>query len=272
MQIVGLAGAAAIEALEKEFGIVIEATSQFQEARQLIRKLFQSGSPDCRLVKVKKNDYVYTCGERDSMIYSLESGQVKEMLISPEGKECLIAIHAAGDIFGELSLCGQDLRFETTVAMQDCTIRRIPSAAFMRQLERASLLNSLVQYLALRIADQQEVITTLLTVNSEQRLAKTLLRLARKIGLDDARGKRLTHRLHHTELAEMVGTTRSRIGFFLKRFRELGLVDLGSDHSLLIIERKLAQYIEQFEFPFGRDIVSIDPEETAVAKPLALVS
>ncbi len=250
---------------------MIEATSQFQEVRQLIRRLFQNSSPDCRLVKVKKNDYVYTCGERDSMIYSLESGQVKEMLISPEGKECLIAIYASGDIFGELSLCGQDLRFETAVAMQDCTIRRIPSNSFMRQLERASLLHSLVQYLALRIADQQEVITTLLTVNSEQRLAKTLLRLARKIGRDDARGKRLTHRLHHTELAEMVGTTRSRIGYFLKRFRELGLIDLGEDHSLLVVERKLAQYIEQFEFPFGREIVSIEPDESVMPKALGLV-
>ena len=250
---------------------MIEATAQYQEVQQLIRKLFQSGSPDCRLLKIKKNDYVYTCGERDSMIYSLESGQVKEVLISPEGKECLIAIHAAGDIFGELSLCGQDLRFETTVAMQDCSIRRIPSSSFLRQLERASLLHSLVQYLALRIADQQEVITTLLTVNSEQRLAKTLLRLARKIGRDDSRGKRLTHRLHHTELAEMVGTTRSRIGYFLKRFRELGLVDLGADHSLLIFDRKLSEYIEQYEFPFGRDIVNIEPETAAVQKPLGMV-
>ncbi len=251
---------------------MIEQTFQFHQSRQQIRKLFQNGSPDCRVMHVRKQDYVYTCGERDSMIYCLESGQVKEVLISPEGKECLIAIHAAGDIFGELCLYGQTMRLETTMAMQNSTLKRIPSRAFMSMLERASLLNSLVQYLTSRIAEQQEVIATLLTVNSEQRLAKTLLRLARKLGRGNSSGRHLTQRLRQDELAEMVGTTRSRICFFLKRFRELGLVGLNANRCLFINETKLSEHIERFEFPFGKGIVDLRPKDQDLPKTLGLVS
>ena len=232
---------------------MILETLTLHQSKVMLRKLFRSDSPDCRVVKVAKKEHVYTSGERDSMIYCVESGRVKEVLISPEGKECLLAIHTVGDIFGELCLCGQNMRLETTTAMQDTVLKRIPSRAYISMLGRGSLLENLVQYLASRIADQQNVIATLLTENSEQRLAKTLLRLAHKLGRDEARSTCITQRIRHEELAEMVGTTRSRIGFFLKRFREMGMIDLNQDRCLMVREKKLEEYIDGFEFPYGKE-------------------
>jgi CRP-like cAMP-binding protein len=232
---------------------VIDSTFQFYQSKQQLRKLFQSGSPDCRVVKIRKNSPVYASGERDAMIYCVVSGQIKEVLISPEGKECLLAIHTAGDILGELCLCGQERRLETSTAMRDSLLTRIPGRVFLSMLRRESQMESLVQYLASRIAEQKEVITTLLTVNSEQRLAKTLLRLATNLGMENAGSKRIIQRIRHEELAEMVGTTRSRIGVFLKKFRGLGLIDLDKDRCLLVNERGLEQFIEGFESQYEKE-------------------
>jgi CRP/FNR family cyclic AMP-dependent transcriptional regulator len=84
-----------------------------------------------------------------------------------------------------------------------------------------------------------------LTANSEQRLATTLLHLARRLGKNDPRSVRIEQKISHEELAEMVGTTRPRIGIFLKRFRELGLIEISSERHFIVRERKLREYLER---------------------------
>jgi CRP/FNR family cyclic AMP-dependent transcriptional regulator len=231
---------------------VIEPSLEVHQSKQQIWNLFHSGSRDCRAVKIRKNKLVYASGDRDAMVYCVEKGQIKEVLISPEGKECLLAIHTTGDILGELCLCGQIRRFESAIAMQDSLLRRIPGRVFLNMLRRESLMECLVQFLVSRMSEQWEVITTLLTVNSEQRLARTLLRLASSLGREHAGWTRIIQRLRHEELAEMVGLTRSRIGFFLRKFRTLGLVETDRSHCLLISERGLEEYTEGFESSPGR--------------------
>ena len=104
-------------------------------------------------------------------------------------------------------------------------------------------MRGLSRYLAVRIADQQQVIANLVTVDSEQRLGKTLLQLARTLGKKDPRSTRIELKISHEELSEMVGTTRPRISLFMQRFRNLGLIETNLDRFLVINENKLTDYL-----------------------------
>jgi len=179
------------------------------------------------------------------MVYFIESGQIKLLMLSTDGRECLLAIHSGGDIFGELSLSGLGARLETATAMKATTLKQIPCAHFFECLGRDSLFEGFVRYLAVRIADQQQVIANLVTVDSEQRLGQTLLQLARTMGKKDPRSIRIELRISHEELSEMVGTTRPRISLFMQRFHNLGLIETNKERFLIIKEKKLADYLAQ---------------------------
>jgi CRP/FNR family transcriptional regulator, cyclic AMP receptor protein len=209
-----------------------------------IRELLLRDTLHARIVKVARHDHLYRCGEYDEDVYLVVSGLVKVLIHTPEGRECLVDIYPAGEIFGELSLCGQIVRLETAVAMQESTVKVISSRAFLSMLRHESLLSGLAQYLASRMEEQQRIITSLLTANCEQRLAMTLLRLARRLGQKDPRSMRIAHRMSHSELAKMVGTTRTRVGQFLKRFRGLGLVAVTGELHLIVSESKMSRYLE----------------------------
>jgi CRP/FNR family transcriptional regulator, cyclic AMP receptor protein len=189
--------------------------------------------------------YLLPCGKKTPWVKFIESGQIKLLMLSPGGKECLIAIHAAGDIFGELCLSGLGARLETAIAMEETFIKQIPCSKFFARLGRDELFEGFVQYLAVRIADQQQVIANLAPVDSEQRLGKTLLRLARKLGKKDPRSIRIEPKITHEELSEMVGATRLRIGMFMQRFRNLRLIETNADDFLIIKEKKLTDYLAQ---------------------------
>jgi CRP-like cAMP-binding protein len=192
-----------------------------------------------------KNENVYTCGDKDELVYFIERGQVKLLMLSPDGRECLLAIHTAGDIFGELCLSSLGARLETATAMEETKIKQIPCSKFFARLDRDKLFEGFVQYLAVRIADQQQVIANLVTVDSEQRLGKTLLQLAHKLGKKDPHSVRIELKISHEELSEMVGTTRPRISLFMQRFRNLGLIEKDEDNFLVIKEQKLTAYLAQ---------------------------
>ena len=127
--------------------------------------------------------------------------------------------------------------------MEDTILKQIPSSQFLARLSRDSLFEGFVRYLAVRIADQQQVIANLVTVDSEQRLGKTLLQLARTLGQKNPHGLRIDTKISHEELSEMVGTTRSRVSMFMERFRKHGLLETGSEHCLVVNEKKLTDYL-----------------------------
>ena len=222
---------------------MIQETPQADLFKQQMRESLRLETLNSRAITIAKHDNVYTCGDRDEMVYFIESGQVKLLMLSPEGRECLLAIHAAGDIFGELCLSGFGARLETATAMEETNLKQIPCPKFFARLGRDALFAGFVQYLAVRIADQQQVIANLVTVDSEQRLGKTLLQLARKLGKKDPRSIRIELKISHEELSEMVGTTRPRISMFMQRFRNLGLIETNEDHFLIIKEKKLTDYL-----------------------------
>ena len=129
--------------------------------------------------------------------------------------------------------------------MKTTILKQVPCAKFFALLSRDSLFEGFVRYLTVRVADQQQVIANLVTVDSEQRLGKTLLQLARKLGKKDPRSIRIELKITHEELSEMVGTTRPRISVFMQRFRNLGLIETNEDHFLIIKEKKLTDYLAQ---------------------------
>ena len=223
---------------------MIRQASLSDEFKQKLRESLQRESLNSRTVTIARHANVYTCGDQDEMIYFIESGQIKLLMLSPEGKECLLAIHSAGDIFGELCLSGSGARLETAMAMEQTILKKIPRSQFLARLSRDSLLEGYVRYLAVRIAEQQQVIADLVTVDSEQRLGKTLLQLARALGKKEKHSTRIELKISHEELSEMVGTTRPRISLFMQRFRNLGLIETNLDRFLVIDEKKLTSYLD----------------------------
>jgi CRP/FNR family transcriptional regulator, cyclic AMP receptor protein len=224
---------------------MIQETPQAGLFKQQMRESLRIETLNSRAATIAKHDHVYTCGDNDELVYFIESGQIKLLMLSPGGKECLLAIHAEGDIFGELCLSGLGVRLETAIAMEETVVKQIPCSNFFERLGRDALFAGFVQYLAVRIADQQQIIASLVTVDSEQRLGKTLLQLARTMGKKDPRSIRIELKITHVELSEMVGATRPRISIFMQRFHNLGLIETNADHFLIIKEKKLAAYLAQ---------------------------
>jgi CRP/FNR family transcriptional regulator, cyclic AMP receptor protein len=198
-----------------------------------------------RAVRIARHTNVYSYGDNDDNVYFIEKGQIKLLVLSSKSKECILAIHTAGDIFGELCLSGLGTRVETATAMKQTTLKQIPSSQFFARLSRDSLVEGFVRYLAARIGDQQQVIANLVTVDSEQRLGRMLLQLARTLGKNDPRSIRIELKISHKELSKMVGTTRPRISVFMERFHNVGLIETSRDRFLVIKENKLAAYLAQ---------------------------
>jgi CRP-like cAMP-binding protein len=222
-----------------------QETPQAERFKQQLRDSLRQETQNSRAIKIAKHDHVYTCGDRAETVYFIESGQVKLLMLSLEGNECLLAIHTAGDIFGEQCLSELGSRLETAIAMEETNLKQIPCSSFFACLRSDLLYEGFVQYLALRIADQQQVISNLVMADSEQRLGTTLLQLARKLGKQEPLSIRIEHKISHEELSEMVGTTRPQISKFMRRFRMLGLIEINAEHFLIIKEKKLTDYLAQ---------------------------
>jgi CRP-like cAMP-binding protein len=208
-----------------------------------MRESLQREIKNSRAIKITKHENVYSIGQQDEMVYFVETGQVKLSTFSSDGRECLLAIHAAGDVFGELCLSGLAGRLETATAMEDTRLKKVPCAKFLERLSADSLLEGFVKYLAVRVADQQAVIANLVTVDSEQRLGKTLLQLAKQLGTKGPRSTRIELKISHEELSNMIGTTRPRVSVFMQRFRNLGLIEFSEEHYLIVMEDKLTTYL-----------------------------
>jgi len=218
-------------------------TSATENFKKRLDESLQRATLNFRTVRIEKDQSVYVCGDPAGCVYFIQSGQIKLLMLSPEGKECLLAIHTPGDTFGELCLAGSSPRQETATAMEETTLKRIPCARFLLHLTTNSLVEGFVHYLAIRVGDQQQVIANLITADSEHRLGETLLLLANKLGQPDSRSTRIEQKITHEELAEMVGTTRPRITAFMLEFRARGLIEITPEHFLVIKEKKLSDYL-----------------------------
>jgi CRP/FNR family cyclic AMP-dependent transcriptional regulator len=232
----------------KKAGIIMQNTStevsQIEQFKKKLRDSLLKETSAYNTIKIAKDANVYAVGDKAELVYFIESGQVKLSKISLDGKECLLAIHSPGDVFGELCIGRLGTCLETATAMTDTKLKTILYTKFLEHLGKESLIEGFVQYLATRVAEQQQVIANLVTIDSEQRLGKTLLQLAKSIGKKTG-GTLIELQISHEELSTMIGTTRPRVSLFMQRFRNLGLIAMTKDHFMIIYEQKLSDYLSK---------------------------
>lgn len=195
------------------------------------------------VLRLSKDENAYSSGQRDDNIYFIEEGQIKTVSYSRDGKRCLLSVCVEGESFGELGILAC-ARTETATAMKRTVLRRMPGPRFKAAMQKADLAEEFAMHLVARLSEQQRVITNMVTMNCEQRLAATLLELGRKVGNRQGAQLQIDQRLTHEDLSAMVGTTRSRIGVFLKRFRDIGLLVPHPSAYLAIDEWRMSEYVE----------------------------
>jgi CRP/FNR family cyclic AMP-dependent transcriptional regulator len=170
-----------------------------------------------------KGQIVFAQGEEADKVFYIQSGKIKLTVVSEQGKEAVVAILEATNFFGEGCLNGYAIRASTASAMEDCLITSITRKAMLATLRRESKFSELfVTYLVTRSNRIEEDLVDQLFNSSEKRLARLLLLLA-NFG-KDATPTPIDASISQETLAEMIGTTRSRVSFFLNKFRRLGLI------------------------------------------------
>jgi len=184
-------------------------------------------------VLLQRKQEIFAQGDSADAVFYIQTGKVKLTVVSKNGKEATIGILSDGDFFGEGSLAGQTLRMESATAMTDCSVLRIDKKAMMEALHREHEFSDLfVAYLLARNIRYEEDLVDQLFNSSEKRLARILLLLAHfgKEGIPET----VVPTISQEMLAEMIGTTRSRVSFFMNRFRKLGFVDYDGGSGLRV--------------------------------------
>lgn len=176
---------------------------------------------------------VFSQGEQADAIFYIRSGKVKLSLLSHRGKEAIIALLGAGDFFGEGALAGQTARMATATTLSAATIARVPEGVMQRVVrERAEFAERFIIHLLARNMRFEEDLTDQLFNSSERRLVRALVRLADFGKAHDS--DPVIAKISQKNLAEMVGTTRSRVSFFMNKFRRLGLIEYGGEDDLRV--------------------------------------
>jgi len=190
-----------------------------------------------RVVVFPKKETVFTQGDAADSVFYIREGKVQLRVVSKVGKEATLGILGEGDFFGEGGLAGQPLRMGSAIAMTDCEFLRIEKKAMVEALHREHEFSDMfVAYLLARNIRYEEDLVDQLFNSSEKRLARILLLLAHfgKEGVPET----VIPKISQETLADMIGTTRSRVSFFMNRFRKLGFVDYGQGglqvHSSLL--------------------------------------
>jgi CRP-like cAMP-binding protein len=190
------------------------------------------------VVNLKKKEAVFTQGDPANAVFYIQKGKVQLTVVSKVGKEATLGILSEGDFFGEGCLVGKLVRMKSATAMTDCELLRIDKKEMMLALHRGHEFSDLfVAYLLARNIRYEEDLVDQLFNSSEKRLARILLLLAHfgKEGVPQI----VIPKISQETLAAMIGTTRSRVSFFMNRFRKLGFIayDAGSGlqvHSSLL--------------------------------------
>jgi CRP/FNR family transcriptional regulator, cyclic AMP receptor protein len=182
-----------------------------------------------QVISFGKAEKIYSQGDRADAIYFIQTGRVKISVVSAGGKEAVLAMLGPHDFLGEGALVGQSVRVSTAKALQSSTLFRVERLAMVRALhEQPELSEKFMACLLVRNIDLEEDLCDQLFNHSEKRLARVLLKLARLRQRDVVPDGKIPV-LSHETLAEMVGTTRSRITHFMNKFRTMGLIDYNGE-------------------------------------------
>ena len=184
----------------------------------------------------RANQTIFSQGESAASVFYIQEGKVKLTVLSEQGKEAIVAILGTGDFCGEGCLAGQPQRMATAAAMADSRIMRLEQVAMIRLLhDEPEFSERFMSHLLARNVRVEADLVDQLFNSSEKRLARLLLILA-KFG-KDGKPEPVIAKISQETLAEMIGTTRSRVSFFMNRFRKMGLIDYNGHleiHSSLL--------------------------------------
>jgi len=190
-----------------------------------------------KVVAFPRKQTIFAQGDAADSVFYIQEGKVRLTVVSKVGKEATLGILSEGEFFGEGGLAGQPLRMGSATAMTDCELLCIDKKAMMEALHREHEFSDMfVAYLLARNIRYEEDLVDQLFNSSEKRLARILLLLAHfgKEGVPET----VIPKISQETLADMIGTTRSRVSFFMNRFRDLGFVDYGAGglqvHSSLL--------------------------------------
>ena len=175
------------------------------------------------IAEYRDGQTVYVQGDPADSVFYIQSGKVKRTVASDQGKEAVVAVLGRGDFFGEGSLTGALLRLSTVTALTACVIVRMDKASINRMIhEQPAFAEMFIAHLLSRNSRVEEDLVDQLFNSSEKRLARTLLLLANfgKEGTPEP----ILAKISQETLAEMIGTTRSRVSAFMNKFRQLGLI------------------------------------------------
>jgi CRP/FNR family cyclic AMP-dependent transcriptional regulator len=184
------------------------------------------------LAEYRKSQAVFAQSDAANAIFYIQKGKVKLTVVSDNGKEAVIAILGPGDFLGEGCLAGRPLYLGTATAMSECSILRLEKSSMIRLLHEQPTFSELfVSYLLSRNIRIEEDLVDQLFNSSEKRLARVLLLLA-NFG-KEGKPEPVIAKISQETLAEMIGTTRSRVSFFMNKFRKLGFIEYnGGLHGL----------------------------------------
>jgi CRP/FNR family cyclic AMP-dependent transcriptional regulator len=189
-----------------------------------VEAFLDSAGVERRIMRFARGARVFAQGAPANSVFFIEDGGVKLSVLSPAGKEAIVGMLGPGDFFGEGCLAGQPLRMGNATAVTRTTALRIQRADMIRALhEHTSFAEHFLAHMLERNIRIEEDLVDQLFNSSEKRLARTLLLLAR-FGRE-ANSQRVLPKLSQETLAEMVGTTRSRVNFFMNKFRRLGFIE-----------------------------------------------
>jgi CRP/FNR family cyclic AMP-dependent transcriptional regulator len=199
--------------------------------KQFDLKTFLSGSGKGRTqAEYAKNHKIFLQGDPADAIFYIQKGKIKLTVVSKQGKEAVVAILGAGDFFGEGCLAGQSLRMASATSLSDCSIVRMEKAGVIRVLHEQPAFSALLLHhmLSRNIRIEEDLVDQLFN-SSEKRLARVLLLLA-NFG-KEGKPELVIPKISQETLAEIVGTTRSRVSFFMNRFRKLGFIQYDGSFS-----------------------------------------
>ena len=187
------------------------------------QKYLESAGPARKVVKYRRGQVAFGQGDAAGDIRYIQKGAIKISVLSRIGKEAVVALLTPGDFFGEGALAGQSVRIETATAMALSTVLIIETEAMVRLLHEEPLFADrfLAHMLSRNIRIEADLVDQLFN-SSEKRLARTLLLLAR---YGQANPQRTLPKISQETLAEMIGATRTRVNFFMNKFRRLGFIE-----------------------------------------------
>jgi CRP-like cAMP-binding protein len=230
----------------------MKAKSDVLEQRRPVKpKGLSSFDPKIFLAKVgagrtisgyKENQLVFSQGDPSDAIFYIQKGKIKLTVVSTQGKEAVVAIVGAADFFGEGCLTGQLLRSATATALSECSIVRLEKKATIRVLHEEPAFSELfLSYILSRNMRLEEDLVDQLFNSSEKRLARVLLLMA-NFG-KEGKPEPVIPKISQETLAEMVGTTRSRVSFFMNKFRKLGLIQYNGTMEGLEVHSSLLNVV-----------------------------